>query len=139
METFFSPFRDKVFAPSRAPSGAPVSHRGNAWHARLAALACLGLLAMGAGQARAWSLDDVAGLARERAQTPFKPAAQAMPAELANLDYDGYRDIRFNPASTVWRADKLPYEVNFFHIGRDRKSTRLNSSHIQKSRMPSSA
>ena len=126
METFFGPFRGKVFDPSRAPSGSPVSPRGNAWQARLATLACLGLLALGAGQARAWSLDDVAGLARERAQTPFKPAAQAMPAELANLDYDGYRDIRFNPASTVWRADKLPYEVNFFHIGREVASVRIH-------------
>ena len=34
--------------------------------------------------------------------------------------------------------DKLP-AYSFIPLATDRKSTRLNSSHIQKSRMPSSA
>ena len=43
-----------------------------------------------------------------------------------------------NVACAVALADKLTSLVGMFGI-RDRKSTRLNSSHIQKSRMPSSA
>ena len=39
-----------------------------------------------------------------------------------------------HPDSITW-----DYEVDVLVIGSDRKSTRLNSSHIQKSRMPSSA
>ena len=43
----------------------------------------------------------------------------------------------------VWtRVHDLPDFVYFdhsIHVNKDRKSTRLNSSHIQKSRMPSSA
>ena len=47
----------------------------------------------------------------------------------------------------IWLAggpQLLIASANFFaprmlHCGEDRKSTRLNSSHIQKSRMPSSA
>ena len=37
--------------------------------------------------------------------------------------------------------EQFPFRIRGFHSdnGRDRKSTRLNSSHIQKSRMPSSA
>ena len=46
----------------------------------------------------------------------------------------------------MWRALDSPARVEIIELGpgrglfaRDRKSTRLNSSHIQKSRMPSSA
>ena len=39
--------------------------------------------------------------------------------------------IRFGNDVRIWQEDESPYK--------DRKSTRLNSSHIQKSRMPSSA
>jgi len=100
--------------------------RQPAFASSLMALVFASVLILASGQAWAWSLDDVAGLAREQAQTPFKPASPAMPAELANLDYDGYRDIRFNAASTLWRTDKLPYETNFFHVGRNSESVRIN-------------
>jgi glucan biosynthesis protein len=32
---------------------------------------------------------------------PFQPSGNAIPAELAALTYDGYRDIRFNADSTL--------------------------------------
>jgi periplasmic glucans biosynthesis protein len=54
------------------------------------ALVFASVLTLATGQARAWSLD-VAGLAHAQALASFKPASHAMPAELANLDYDGYR------------------------------------------------
>ena len=38
-----------------------------------------------------------------------------------------------------WREKDMSAEVRVRPDGKDRKSTRLNSSHIQKSRMPSSA
>ena len=38
-----------------------------------------------------------------------------------------------------WGKRRLAYEIRKQREGTDRKSTRLNSSHIQKSRMPSSA
>ena len=40
---------------------------------------------------------------------------------------------------TYYRLTQVCPEQNIFVVTRDRKSTRLNSSHIQKSRMPSSA
>ena len=55
------------------------------------ALVFVGVLTLATGRTQAWSLDDVAGLASAQAQAPFKPASHAMPAALANLDYDGYR------------------------------------------------
>lgn len=90
------------------------------------ALSCAVVLALGSSQALAWTLDDVAGLARQRAQTPFQPAAKTVPVELATMDYDDYRDIRFKPESTLWRAEKLPFEANFFHVGRQGDSVRVH-------------
>ena len=39
-----------------------------------------------------------------------------LPASLANLSYDQYRDIRFRPASALWHGQAL-FEVQFFHRG----------------------
>lgn len=110
------------------PTSSPPSlhHRPAAFAGRFFVLIVASVLALAAPLAQAWSLDDVAGLARQQAQAPFKPVSQAMPAELANLDYDGYRDIRFNAASPLWRADKLPFEANFLHLGRNGDSIRVN-------------
>ena len=41
--------------------------------------------------------------------------------------------------TTIATCKANGYAVSATVVGRDRKSTRLNSSHIQKSRMPSSA
>lgn len=113
MPAFFSPF-STASAPARK--------------ACFAALVC-GAALLGSGQSLAWDIDDVAALARQRAQTPFQPTAQTMqavPAELAALDYDSYRDIRYTPALNLWRADKLPYEINFFHVGRQGDAVRIH-------------
>jgi len=93
---------------------------------RSAASACVAALLVLAGQAQAFSLDDVAAMARQRSQTPWREASHAVPAELAKMEYDDYRDIRFNADSTLWRADKLPYEANFFHVGRQGDSVRIH-------------
>ena len=59
---------------------------------------------------------DVQQLARERAAHDYRPPPQNLPASLANLTYDQYRDIRFRPASALWRGQAL-FEVQFFHRG----------------------
>lgn len=71
----------------------PFQLRKPGFSGHFVALVFASLLALTAGQAQAWSLEDVAGLARQQAQTLFKPAGQTIPAELANLDYDGYRAL----------------------------------------------
>ena len=111
MQAFFA------HAPSTKPRTPPV---------RLTALVVAGALSLISAQAQAWSLDDVAVLASQRAKTPFKEASHAVPAELAKMEYDDYRDIRFKPEGTLWRADKLPYEANFFHVGRHGDSVRVH-------------
>ena len=53
------------------------------------------------------------------------------------LKYYGHKDVRvMNGGRKKWLEEKRPLATD---KPSDRKSTRLNSSHIQKSRMPSSA
>jgi len=68
----------------------------------------------------AWGLgfDDVAARASGLAARPYKAPAVNLPSELRDLDYDAYRDIRFRPEKALWRAEKLPFELMFFHQGR---------------------
>ena len=55
-----------------------------------------------------------------------------------HLAREGYR--RVYGAERTWRElQRRGVAVGRDRVARDRKSTRLNSSHIQKSRMPSSA
>jgi len=89
-------------------------------------LVLLAFLGLAAANAHAWGFDDVAALADKRAKTPFQSVAKALPAELANLDYDGYRDIRFNRDAPIWRSHKLLFEANFFHVGGQVASVRMN-------------
>src|SRR5438477_10229063 len=59
---------------------------------------------------------NVQQLAQERAAHDYRPMPAALPAALANLSYDQYRDIRFRPESALWRGQSL-FEVQFFHRG----------------------
>jgi glucans biosynthesis protein len=85
----------------------------------LAATLAVLVVSMGPAQAQPapFGFEDVAKLARQRAQEPYVAAAAALPPGLQNLDYDAYRDIRYRPARSLWRDASLPFEVQFFHRG----------------------
>jgi glucans biosynthesis protein len=76
-------------------------------------------LALASAHACAALFDDVGEQARQLAARPFvaqpKPAAPAAASD--TLTYDQYRDIRFRPDRSLWRDQKLPFEVQFFHPG----------------------
>ena len=75
-------------------------------------------LALASAQACAALFDDVGTQARQLAAQPFvAPAKPAVPAASDALTYDQYRDIRFRPDHSLWRDQKLPFEVQFFHPG----------------------
>ena len=69
--------------------------------------------------AQAFEFGDVAARAKELAATAYKAPAASLPPELRELDYDAYRDIRFKPERALWRNEKLPFELMFFHTGRN--------------------
>lgn len=67
--------------------------------------------------ALAFNFNDIAQRAQQAAGNPYKNPAPKLPKELADLGYDQYRDIRFNPEKAWWHKDKLPFELQFFHEG----------------------
>lgn len=85
--------------------------------ARCARLGAIVLLAL-PGLAAAFGFDDVAARAQAEAALPYQAPAGRLPAELAALSYDGYRDIRFRPERALWRREGLPFELMFFHLGK---------------------
>jgi glucans biosynthesis protein len=51
------------------------------------------------------------------ASKPYVPRQANVPDSLLKLTYDQYRDIRFKPAEALWRRERLPFELQFFHPG----------------------
>ncbi len=111
---------------------------GSTFFARCAARAFLAsaLLAFlsSTHTASAFDFDDVAALARRKARAPYKPPDGAQPAELEALNYDEYRDIRFRPDRAIWRAEDLPFDVMFFHRGKQNERVRMNEVVADKAR-----
>ncbi|MGH8718177.1 MAG: glucan biosynthesis protein G [Burkholderiales bacterium] len=79
--------------------------------------ALAGVLAFYCTTALAFDFADVAQRAMQLSAAPFKKPAPNLPKELQDLNYDQYRDIRFKPNQTYWRASRLPFELTFFHQG----------------------
>jgi glucans biosynthesis protein len=84
--------------------------------------------------AAAFDFEDVAALALKQARAPYRVPASKQPAELQALTYDQYRDIRFRPDHALWRADQLPFEVMFFHVGKANERVRMNEVAANKVR-----
>jgi periplasmic glucans biosynthesis protein len=88
--------------------------------ARLLKLMCLAMLlpmAPAWAQPVAFGADDVAAIAQREAAQPYAAPVSRLPAELKGLNYDGLRDIRYRPEKAIWRAEGLPFELQFFHLG----------------------
>ena len=79
--------------------------------------AAISLCALPMTSAFAWDFADTAAVAQQQAQKPFQPKSKNIPAELASLGYDEMRDIRFKRDNALWRAEKLAFEADFFHVG----------------------
>ncbi len=61
---------------------------------------------------------ELAARARSLSEAPPAPSRQMeLPATLRDLDYDGYRKVRFRPDRSLWRGQPGSFEVQFFHPG----------------------
>ncbi|MEE9404189.1 MAG: glucan biosynthesis protein, partial [Algisphaera sp.] len=69
------------------------------------------------------TFDQLAEAARTTAAAPYAHAGLApdsplaLPGGLADLKYDGHRDIRNPPAKFLWAKSNLPFRVQFKHLG----------------------
>ncbi|MDP0497514.1 MAG: glucan biosynthesis protein G [Verrucomicrobiota bacterium JB024] len=79
--------------------------------------ALCGLSSLAAFERREINLDYVTGIARDLAAQPYASPKAELPPELAALDFDGYRRIRFNKDKALWKTPGLPFQVDFFHNG----------------------
>lgn len=76
------------------------------------------LVVLQSAPAGAFDFEELAAQAKLQAQQPYRSENRKPPAELQALTYDQYRDIRFRPDHALWRAEKLPFELMFFHLGK---------------------
>ena len=76
-----------------------------------------GVISPAQAQAAPFDRSFVRQLARDAASKPYKAPDTKLPDNFKNLDYDHYRQIRFLPEHALWRDEKLPFQVQFFHRG----------------------
>ena len=63
-----------------------------------------------------FSFQAVQKLAQDLATKPLENRSSKLPAGLAKLTYDQFRDIRFKKDNALWHNQAL-FEVQFFHRG----------------------
>jgi periplasmic glucans biosynthesis protein len=84
---------------------------------RRAALWALALWALTLGHVLAFGFDDVVREADRLARAPYRQAGAA-DASLAAMSYDAYRKQRFRPEFSTWRGSGMPFELQYFPLGR---------------------
>src|ERR1700747_448837 len=60
---------------------------------------------------------DVVKRARDLAAAPFESAIPPLPDGLANLDFDGWRDIRFKSDKPLLGQEGANFRLELFHLG----------------------
>jgi glucans biosynthesis protein len=61
--------------------------------------------------------DTVRNLAKALAARAYAPPDRRLPAKLANIDYGDYANLHFQAEKALWRAEGLPFQVQFFPRG----------------------
>lgn len=56
-------------------------------------------------------------LAAERAARAYEQPHGEVPKFFRDMNYDNYRRIRFIPEQSLWRAEGLPFQIQFYHPG----------------------
>lgn len=69
------------------------------------------------GLAKSFGYGDVVQQATALAKQPFDPESVKIPAELSNLTYDSYREIRFRRDKALWRDGGSDFRLLPFHLG----------------------
>ena len=75
------------------------------------------------------------GQARVLAAHPYKDHRREVPRKLKALSYDDMQSVVFNQKKAVWRMERLPFQLNFFHPGyiqQDQVEVRLlDGDHVE--------
>ncbi len=69
------------------------------------------------GTSKAFSETWLQSMARSLASQPFVPSQIVFPAELQDLTYDQYRDIRYRSEKAIWKDEASKFQLQLFHSG----------------------
>jgi glucans biosynthesis protein len=70
-----------------------------------------------AGAAAAFDFNVLQARAREVSARPYAAPVSRVPDWLAAYNYIQHQNIRFDPGHAWWKADGLPFQLQFFHPG----------------------
>lgn len=65
----------------------------------------------------AFTRSTVIEIARALATADYEPPATELPDVIKDLNYDQFRDIRFDRPSALWTEENLPFRMELFHRG----------------------
>ena len=82
-----------------------------------AALAFATVLPVRAAEDPPFDAQTVRTIAKTLSAAPYKAPDSSLPAQVADIGYDAYRAIRFDPNQALWRGANLPFQAQFFHRG----------------------
>ncbi len=75
------------------------------------------VLAAAGGWAADIDFETLKGQAKVLAAHPYKDHRREVPRRLKALSYDDMQSVVFNQKKAVWRMERLPFQLNFFHPG----------------------
>ena len=78
-----------------------------------------------------FSFDTLLEDARRRAQKPYTPQRNTLPAGLDKLSPEQYRSIHFNPDAGIWRSDPLPFRLELLRAGYNLQSVAVTVSTVE--------
>ncbi len=84
-----------------------------------------------AGAGYEFSFDTLLEDAQRRAQKPYAPQRNTLPAGLDKLSPEQYRSIHFNPDAGIWRADDVPFRLELLRAGYNLQSVAVTISTIE--------
>ena len=64
-----------------------------------------------------FDFDVLSSMAQKLASQPYAAPSSTLPDSVKKLDYDQHRDIRFVRNNGPWFGQRLPFELQFFHLG----------------------
>ena len=88
---------------------------------------CLTGYALADSKPTVFDFEDVMEKARLLSEQPYQEQKLNLPTELADMDYDEFRTLRYKRESGPWYNQNIPFELQFFHMGSIYKnSVRIN-------------
>ena len=82
----------------------------------------------------AFTFDTLLDEAKRRAQKPYAPQRNTLPAGLDKLSPEQYRSIHSNPDAGIWRAEQLPFRLELLRAGFNLQSVAVTVSTVQDGR-----